>query len=106
MLVGSMAAESWSVSLLNCLGRHQNTDSAISTCIQPSMSVYVLQACSGSLDRAGDWLFSHADDLDAAVANVLSQHEAANAHVSGAATSSGESCRLSALASALSVENV
>ncbi|KAJ9512241.1 hypothetical protein QJQ45_012796 [Haematococcus lacustris] len=30
-----------------------------------------LQACSGALDRAADWLFSHMDDLDAAVAKVL-----------------------------------
>jgi len=31
-----------------------------------------LQACSGSVERAADWLFSHADDLDAAVASVSS----------------------------------
>ncbi|KAK9805947.1 hypothetical protein WJX73_007684 [Symbiochloris irregularis] len=29
-----------------------------------------LKACDGSLERAGDWLFSHMDDLDAAVAGV------------------------------------
>ena len=29
-----------------------------------------MQACHGSLERAGDWLFSHADDLDSAVASV------------------------------------
>ncbi len=29
-----------------------------------------LQACHGSLERAADWLFSHADDLDSAVAAV------------------------------------
>ncbi|GLC48552.1 hypothetical protein PLESTB_000110300 [Pleodorina starrii] len=29
-----------------------------------------LQACSGSLERAADWLFNHMDDLDAAVAKV------------------------------------
>lgn len=31
----------------------------------------LLQACSGSMERAGDWLFSHMDDLDAAVAGVI-----------------------------------
>ncbi|KAL0051048.1 hypothetical protein WJX82_001112 [Trebouxia sp. C0006] len=29
-----------------------------------------LKACHGSLERAADWLFSHADDLDSAVAAV------------------------------------
>ena len=29
-----------------------------------------LQACHGSLERSADWLFSHADDLDSAVASV------------------------------------
>lgn len=31
-----------------------------------------MQACSGSLERAADWLFSHMDDLDGAVAQVRS----------------------------------
>lgn len=29
-----------------------------------------MQACHGSLERSADWLFSHADDLDSAVASV------------------------------------
>lgn len=29
-----------------------------------------VQACHGSLERSADWLFSHADDLDSAVASV------------------------------------
>ena len=29
-----------------------------------------LKACNGSLERAADWLFSHSDNLDAAVASV------------------------------------
>ena len=29
-------------------------------------AAFALRACSGSLERAADWLFSHADDLDAA----------------------------------------
>ena len=29
-----------------------------------------VQACHGSLERSADWLFSHADDLDAAVGSV------------------------------------
>jgi ubiquitin carboxyl-terminal hydrolase 5/13 len=32
-----------------------------------------LTACQGSVERAGDWLFSHMDDLDAAVAAVKQQ---------------------------------
>lgn len=36
-----------------------------------------LQACSGSLERAADWLFSHSADLAAAVAAV-GQPPAAN----------------------------
>ncbi|KAG2446804.1 hypothetical protein HYH02_008364 [Chlamydomonas schloesseri] len=42
-----------------------------------------LQACSGSLERAADWLFNHMDDLDGAVAKVLS--EAAGAAAAAAA---------------------
>ena len=37
--------------------------------LEPSMGVCV-QACHGSLERSADWLFSHADDLEAAVASV------------------------------------
>ncbi|KAG2483306.1 hypothetical protein HYH03_017809 [Edaphochlamys debaryana] len=44
-----------------------------------------LQACSGSLERAADWLFNHMDDLDAAVAQVLS----ASAGAPAAAAPSG-----------------
>ena len=29
-----------------------------------------LKTCNGSLERAADWLFSHSDNLDAAVASV------------------------------------
>lgn len=29
-----------------------------------------LRACQGSVERAADWLFSHVDDLDSAVASV------------------------------------
>jgi ubiquitin carboxyl-terminal hydrolase 5/13 len=32
-----------------------------------------LGACSGSVERAADWLFSHADDLDGAVAALSAQ---------------------------------
>ena len=32
--------------------------------------MWLLQACHASLERAADWLFSHADDLDSAVAAV------------------------------------
>lgn len=38
-----------------------------------------LKACDGSVERAADWLFSHMDDLDAAVANV---HGTPNANAS------------------------
>jgi hypothetical protein len=39
----------------------------------------LLQACGGNVERAGDWLFSHMDDLDSAVAQVLSEASAAPA---------------------------
>ena len=32
-----------------------------------------LASTSGNIERAADWLFSHADDLDAAVAQALGQ---------------------------------
>ncbi|KAG2435345.1 hypothetical protein HXX76_007418 [Chlamydomonas incerta] len=50
-----------------------------------------LQACSGSLERAADWLFNHMDDLDAAVAKVLSEAAgaAAAAPAAGAAGAAG-----------------
>lgn len=35
---------------------------------QPNQAA--LKATSGNLERAADWLFSHADDMDAAVAQV------------------------------------
>ncbi len=31
----------------------------------------VAQACGGNVERAADWLFSHTDDLDSAVASVM-----------------------------------
>ena len=37
------------------------------------------QACSGSMERAVDWLFSHAGDLDAAVATASDPGAAAPA---------------------------
>ncbi len=44
-----------------CLSRwqQQHADHSI------SQLMWLLQACHGSLERAADWLFSHADDLDA-----------------------------------------
>jgi len=49
-------------------------------CAMPSLTAQVLlQACSGSVERAADWLFSHADDLDAAVASVSSAGGGASA---------------------------
>lgn len=45
-----------------------------------------LKATSGSLERAADWLFSHTDDLDAAVADVFVGSNTANdGNESGAA---------------------
>ncbi len=51
--------------------------------------VLYMQACSGSLDRAADWLFSHADDLDTAVASVLSQQQASSTPSAGPSSSAG-----------------
>ena len=36
-----------------------------------------LKACSNNVERAADWLFSHMDDLDAAVAAVNQEGAAA-----------------------------
>ena len=41
-----------------------------------------LMSCGGNAERAGDWLFSHMDDLDAAVASV--QGAASPAPLAGA----------------------
>jgi ubiquitin carboxyl-terminal hydrolase 5/13 len=41
-----------------------------------------LTACGGSLERAADWLFSHMDDLEGAVA-------AAKAQAAGAGSAAG-----------------
>mmetsp|Transcript_62 Transcript_62/g.92 ORF Transcript_62/g.92 Transcript_62/m.92 type:complete len:885 (-) Transcript_62:589-3243(-) len=38
-----------------------------------------LKACGGNIERAADWLFSHMDDLDSAVASVLSAPAAGRA---------------------------
>ena len=38
----------------------------------PAQAAAALAATGGSLERAGDWLFSHADDLEAAVTGVTS----------------------------------
>lgn len=35
------------------------------------------QACQGNIERAGDWLFSHMDDLDSAVHSVMGAQQAA-----------------------------
>ena len=48
-----------------------------------------VQACHGSLERSADWLFSHTDDLDAAVASV----NGASAP-QAAAPSTGIACQL------------
>ena len=50
------------------------------------------QACSGNLERAADWLFSHMDDLDAAVRTVLAagQAQAATAAAPSAGPAAAE----------------
>ena len=48
-----------------------------------------LTACSGSVERAGDWLFSHMDDLDAAVAAVKQQAAGGGGGGGGAAAGGG-----------------
>jgi ubiquitin carboxyl-terminal hydrolase 5/13 len=39
-----------------------------------------LEACQGSVERAADWLFSHAEDLEKAVDEVENQKEASNSN--------------------------
>lgn len=50
------------------------------------MGLVMLQACSGNLERAADWLFSHMDDLDSAVKSVM---EAAPAAATGPVGTAG-----------------
>jgi ubiquitin carboxyl-terminal hydrolase 5/13 len=50
-----------------------------------------LTATGGSVERAGDWLFSHMDDLAAAVAAVQGQAAAATGGGSTAAAVAGGS---------------
>ena len=45
--------------------------------------VLLLQACHNSLERSADWLFSHADDLDAAVASVSGEPASQSAAPAG-----------------------
>ncbi|CAL5228914.1 g12137 [Coccomyxa viridis] len=52
------AADPEQVSMLGAMG------------FTPQQAEAALKACNGSLERAADWLFSHSDDLDAAVASV------------------------------------
>ena len=46
-----------------------------------------LKACSGNLERAADWLFSHADDLASAIAEVNGSSNASSDAVSEAGAS-------------------
>ena len=48
-----------------------------------------LVACNGSLERAADWLFSHMDDLDAAVAAVKAAASGQGSGSSSAAAAGG-----------------
>lgn len=50
-----------------------------------------LTATGGSVERAGDWLFSHMDDLAAAVAAVQGQAAAAGGGSTAAAVAGGSS---------------
>ena len=57
---GDAAPDAASVEMLAGMGFNETQASA------------ALKATQGNLERAADWLFSHADDLDGAVAEVLS----------------------------------
>jgi len=61
------AADPASVDMLTAMG------------FTPAQAAAALAATGGSPERAGDWLFSHADDLEAAVAGVASGNAAAAA---------------------------
>lgn len=47
--------------------------------------VCFLRACGDSIERAADWLFSHMDDLDSAVAKVMSASSSSSAPAVAAA---------------------
>ena len=75
------------------------------------MWVVAAQATHGSLERAADWLFSHADDLDSAVASVngaaaqevaaSTQGNAASLRHNSCSTSTNDMCILAACAGCL-----
>ncbi|MEW5315258.1 MAG: hypothetical protein WDW38_006701 [Sanguina aurantia] len=48
-----------------------------------------LKACGDNIERAADWLFSHMDDLDSAVAKVMSTSASPSAAAPAAAAGSG-----------------
>jgi ubiquitin carboxyl-terminal hydrolase 5/13 len=50
-----------------------------------------LGACSGSLERAADWLFSHMDDLESAVAAAKAAANGASGGAGGAASAGASS---------------
>jgi len=56
-------------------------------CFTPDQVRAALKECSGAADRAADWLFSHMDDIEGAIAALNSKNDAAAAAASGGATS-------------------
>ena len=56
---GAPAADAAAIEMLGAMG------------FTPTQAEGALKATNGNVERAADWLFSHSDDLDAAVAEVL-----------------------------------
>lgn len=69
---------------MNDMGRQQHDPNSVAMLsamgFSETQAKAALTATEGSLERAGDWLFSHADNLDAAVHDVFSD---SNARVGG-----------------------
>jgi ubiquitin carboxyl-terminal hydrolase 5/13 len=64
-------------------------------CFTPDQVRAALQETNGAADRAADWLFSHMDDLDGAIAALrLSKQEDESSSPSSSAGAAGESLPL------------
>jgi ubiquitin carboxyl-terminal hydrolase 5/13 len=55
----------------------------------PEAATAALKSCSNNVERAADWLFSHMDDLDAAVAAVNQEGGGGEAAAGGGAGAGG-----------------
>ncbi len=55
-------------------------------CFTADQVRFALQECGGQADRAADWLFSHMDDLDGAIASLQSKQSSSNSPSTNSST--------------------